>query len=193
MKKIVLFAMVGFLISSCSSIKVVTDYDKSVDFSQYKTLEYYGWAENSDQILSRFDKERIENAFGNEFEKRGFSMAEKGQGDIIVSLYIITEQKVQRSANTTQMGGAYGGYGSFYGYGPNYGWGGGHSTTTFSEYEYTVGTLVVSVFDAEKKVLIWEAAGAGTVDEDPNTRDKSIPKAVEKIMSEYPVKPISDS
>lgn len=191
MKKIILFAAIGFLFASCSSLKVVSDYDKTVDFSTFKTMEYYGWAEDSDKILNRFDKERIEEAFGNEFKDRGFSLAEKGQGDIIVSLYIVTEQKTQKTANTYHSGGG-AGYGGYYGYGPGYGWGGGYSTTTVSEYDYVVGTLVVSVYDAKSKLLIWEAVGTATVDEKPETREVKLPKSINRIMRDYPVEPIKE-
>jgi hypothetical protein len=189
MNKVFLLFFVALLLESCDSYKVVSDYDKSVDFNQYKSLTYYGWTENSDEILNRFDKERIEKAFGAEFTKRGVEIVEEG-GDMVVSLYIVTEQKTQKSASTTHMGTGYGGYGRYYGYGPGWGWGGGYSTTTVHEYDYTVGTLVVSVYDAQKEQLIWEGVGKGTVDENPNTRDKNIPRAVAKIMSKYPMKPV---
>ena len=57
-------------------------------------------------------------------------------------------------------------------------------------YDYNVGTLVVDVFDKANEQLIWESAGQGTIDENPQNRDKTIPKAVAKIMSTYPVPPI---
>jgi hypothetical protein len=178
-----------FLLNSCTGIKVVADADPTVDWSQHKTIEYYGWAEESDQILTRFDKERIENAFAHEFKRRGFELVDNG-GDLVVSLFIVVEQKTQKTATTTSMGGGYGGYyGGYYGYGPGYGWGGGHSTTSIQEYDYAVGTLVCDVFDKEKEVLIWEGIGTKTVDEDPAKRESSIPKAVQAIMSKFPVAP----
>lgn len=185
MKNLVIVLLAGIILSSCSSISVVSDLDSSVDFNQYKTFEYYGWADNSDQILNRFDKERIETAFGNEFRNRDLTIVEKGQGELIVSLYIVTQQKTQTTAHTTSMGG----YGGYYGYGPGYGWGGGHSTTTFSDYDYTEGTLIVSVYDAEGEQLIWESAGKGTISEKPEKREANIPKAVAQIMAKYPVAP----
>jgi hypothetical protein len=188
MKKIIFALVAGVLLSSCSGLTVISDLDKSVDFAQYKTFEYYGWTDNSDQLLSPFDKERIEEAFGNEFLARDLKIVEKGQGELIVSLYIVTQQKTQTTANTTSMGGGYGGY---YGYGPGYGWGGGHSTTTYSDYDYTEGSLIVSVFDGEKEQLIWESAGKGTINENPKNREANIPKAVAKIMNEYPVQAAS--
>lgn len=193
MKTIFFSLTIVLLLTACSGVKVVTDYDKSIDFSQYKTFEYYGWAEESDKILNRFDKERIESSFGEEFKKRGLEYVEEN-GDMVVVLFIVVEKKTQKTANTTSMGGAYGGggyYGGYYGYGPGYGWGTGYSTTTISEYDYNVGTLVVDVFDAKEQKLIWEGIGTKTVDENPQTREKKIPKTVASIMLQYPVKPIS--
>ncbi len=193
MRKLVnLFAglLLLLILSGCSSLKITSDYDKSVDFNAIKTYEYYGWAEDSDQILNRFDKERIEKAFGAEFDKRGMTYVEE-DGDVIVALYIITEQKTQTTATTTGVGGGYGGYGygGYYGYGPGWGWGGGMSTTTYNDYDYTVGNLVVSVFDAEKEQLIWTSVGSGTVGKNPDAREKNIPRVVTAIMKKYPVQP----
>ena len=194
MKKTVLLAA-GFsillILNSCSGLKVVSDVDPTIDWTQYKTFEYYGWAEESDKILTRFDRDRIENSFGEEFEKRGLNYVESG-GDMIVTLFIVVEQKTSQTATTTTMGGYGGYYGGYYGYGPGYGWGpgyGGMSTTTIQDYDYQVGTLVIDVFDAKEKKLIWEGIGTKTVDEDPQTRDKNIPKSVQKIMARFPVQP----
>ncbi len=196
MKKIV-YLLIGIMLYSCNSIKVMSDKDPSTDFSTYKTLEYYGWKNNSDQILTSFDKTRIEDAFGTEFKNRGFSLAEKGAGDMIVSLYVVSEEKTETVANTTTnyAGGGMGmrgyGYGGYYNYGPGYGWGAGYnnSTTTYSEHDYTVGTLVVSVYDAKRKELIWQAVGTKTIDGNSNNNEAKISAAVAKIMLEYPIQP----
>ena len=178
------------ILNACSGIKVITDTDPTVDWSEYKTLEYYGWAEESDKIMTRFDKERIEKAFGEEFRKRGFSLV-KEDGDMIVTLFIVVEQKTTQTATTTGMGGMHGGYyGGYYGYGPGYGWGSGHSTTTIQEYDYEVGTLVCDVFDAKEEKLIWEGIGTGTINDNPEKREKNIPLSVEKIMYKFPVAPV---
>ena len=182
------------MLYSCDTIKVVSDKDPSADFANYKTLEYYGWADNSQKILTSFDEKRIEEAFGTEFKNRGLQLVEKGAGDIVVSLYVVTEAKTKTVANTTTdyVGGMGGyGYGGYYGYGPGYGWGAGYanSTTSYSQYDYKVGTLMVSVFDAKEKKLIWESAGSKTVDDNPKSVESKINAAVAKIMLEYPIKP----
>jgi hypothetical protein len=190
--RIILFTalagLVVFLYTSCSSIKVTSDYDPTVDFSQYKTYEFYGWAEESDKLINDFDKRRIQSAFANEFAKRGLKYQAVGEGDLVVTLFIVIDQKQEQRANTTHMGGGYGGYyGGYYGYGPGWGWGPSYSTTTISTYEYEVGTLVCDVYDKKEQKLIWEGIGRGTVDESSASRDKGIPKAAAAIMATFPL------
>lgn len=185
--KSILLGIISFLmVSGCSSIKVISDKDSTVDFSQFKTFEYFGWADESDKILNRFDKERIEKAFGIEFGKRGLTYVDSG-GDVIVTLFIVAEQKTKTTATTTGMGGMYGGYGGYRSYGPGYGWGGGMTTTTYQDYDYVVGTLVVDMYDAKEKHLIWEASGSRTVKENTKDREERINNSVALIMKKYPV------
>lgn len=200
MKKIIsgLFALtILVLMSSCGSSKILSDKDSTIDFTRFSTFEYYGWSEQSDKLLSPFDKERIEEAFGRELAKRGLNGVQKGTGgDLLITLYIVTAEKTRTTANTTSMGMGvsygYGGYGYGYrygGYGPGYGWGGGTSHTTYSEHDYTVGTLIIDVYDAKGKKLIWEASITDTINEKTRGREARIDKVVMYMMKEYPVKP----
>lgn len=178
------FISLAFIFGSCSSIKVTADYDGSVDFKKFKTYSYLGWSENSTKLLNDFDKRRIEAAFASEFEKRDMKYVLEG-GDIQVSLFLVTSKETATTAYTDY----YGRYGA-YRYGSPWGWGGGYATTTYHEYDYTVGTLVCDVFDATEKRLIWQSVGSGTVNDNPATRDKTIIQSVQKIMSLYPIKPL---
>lgn len=186
MKKLLLYSITLALFASCSSVKFTSDYDGDIDFTQHKTLSYYGWTEESDKILNKFEKERIEKAFGDEFEKRGITYAER-DGDIIVSLFIVVDQKKGATAYTNHYGGGgpygYGGYG----YGAGWGWGMGYSTTSYNEYDYYVGTLVCDVFDSKTKKLIWQGVVTGEIDDNPKTREKNTPRVVKELMKRYPV------
>ena len=192
---IILLSVMMF--SACNTLKVVVDYDKSVDFSKFTTFEYYGWAEESDEILNPFNKKRIESAFGKEFSKRGMKLVEEG-GDLIVTLYIVTKEKTSYSATSTSMGMYGGGYGGYYGYGPRYGWGPGHgmgtSYTSYNEYDYIVGTLIIDIYDAKKEQLIWESIGSRTLNQDQTSeaKEQSIKKTANNMMSKYPVKPLKN-
>ena len=184
-----LLLSIAFLVA-CSSLTVKSDYDKEADFTKYKTFEYYGWEEDSDKILNRFEKERIEKAFSDEFRKRGLQYVEN-RGDMVVSLFIVAEQKTSTTAHTNHynMGGY--GYGGF-GYYGGMGMGMGTSTTTYSEQDYTVGTLVVDVFDKAEKKLIWQSVGQKTVDDNPQTAEKNFPKVAAAIMKPFPIEPIKE-
>jgi hypothetical protein len=183
MKKLFPILLLTLFIYGCSSTKFTSDYDKTVDFTKYKTLSYYGWAKDSDKVLNDFDKERIEGAFAMEFINRGIELKESG-GDIVVSLFIVIDQKTGATAYTTHMG--TGGYG----YGAGWGWGMGYSNTTYNEYDYYVGSLVCDVFDAESKKLVWQGVVSGEIDDNPKSRERNIPRVVQEIMKKYPVKPI---
>jgi len=182
---IIIATILMILNTGCSSLKITADYDKSIDFSKYKTFEYYGWAKESDKVLNGLDKTRIEDAFAVEFAKRDLKLVESG-GDLIVTLFIVIQEKTQTTANTSRMGGYYGGY---YGYGPGWGWGPTYSTTTVSTYDYKVGTLVCDVYDKAQERLIWEGIASKTIDDNPNTREKNIPRVVAAMMHKYPVPP----
>ena len=147
--RIMLLAL-GFSFLNCSSVKVITDKDPTVNFNEFKTYEFYGWAENSDQKLTRFDRERIERAFREEGRKRGLNRVESN-GDLIVALNVVGQVKTQQTANTTTT--AVGmnpgmGRGGMHRRGmrnPAWGWGVGHahSTTVITESQYIEGSLII--------------------------------------------------
>ncbi len=172
------------LVFGCSSTKITSDYDKEADFSQYQDFHYLGWAKHSDQILNDLDKDRIEKAFANEFAKRGMKFVDASEADATVSLFIVVDQKTGATAYTDYYGGM--GYG--YGY-PGWGWGGGYSTTRYQEYDYLEGTLVVDVFDAGTKKLIWQGVASGTVNENTKSREDRINRLARVLMAQYPVDP----
>lgn len=173
-----------FTFYSCSSVKVVTDQDKSVDFTAYKTYSFLGWQDESDANLSEFDKKRIRDAFMQEFTSRNLNYVEEN-GDMAVSLFIVLNPKTSTTAYTNYYG--TGGYG-YRRYGG--GWGYGHATTTYAENDYIEGTLVMDVFDTSTKDQIWQGVAKGTVTENPDKREKSIPKSISALMKKFPV-PVS--
>lgn len=193
MKRLNILWLLSILImSGCSSVTVNSDYDKSIDFTQYKTLEFLGWAEESNKILNRFDQERIENAFRQEFMKRGFSVVESG-GDITISLFLVVDQKTSVTAYTNHMNAGGWGYGAGWGWHGGYGGVGmGTSTTSYSENDYLEGTMVIDVFDTKSKKLVWESVGQKTIDDNPKNADRNTAYVAEKMMKPFPIEPIKE-
>jgi len=185
MKNIIPILLIALIVSSCSSIKVTSDYDSTVDFTQYKTFSFYGWVNDSDQDISVFDRKRIEKAFMDEFSARHLKFV-KEDGDIVVALYIVAETKKKTSATTVHVGSGYG-YGGYYGYGPGWGWGGGYTSTTLNDYNYVEGTLVCDVYDHKAEQLIWEGIATKSMDRPTQDKDRMVKYAVQQVMSRYPI------
>jgi hypothetical protein len=167
--------------------QVKSDFDKSTDFTQYKTYYFEGWQENSDKQLNDFDKRRILDSFKAEFDSRGLTpVTDQSQADAAVALYLVLDNKTSTTAYTDYMGGM--------GYGPRWGWGMGGmgmgtATTTYSEDDYIEGTLVVDMYDAAEKKLVWQGILTTVVKDNPKKREKTIPKKIHKLMREFPVDP----
>lgn len=175
--------VVAFLFCSFTYGQVKSDYDKSTDFSKYKTYAFEGWQKDSDKKLNDFDKKRILESLKAEFDARGLQLVTEN-ADANIALYIVLNKKTSTTAYTDFMGGM--------GYGPRWGWGMGgmgmgSATTTYNENDYVEGTFVIDMYDGASKKLIWQGISTSVVKDNPQKRDKTIPKKMKKLMREFPV------
>lgn len=163
-----------FVLASCDAVKVNSDYDKKVDFTQYKTFAFY--KSGIDKVeISDLDKKRILHSIDDVLTAKGFTKSETP--DILVNIF--TKEREQVDVNRFNSGW---GYGWGYGWNP-YMWGG---STTVSR--YTEGTLYIDLIDAKKKELIWQGEGEGVLTKDTNKKDEKIKEFVTKILEQYPPK-----
>src|SRR5262249_18700438 len=127
--------------------EVKTDYNRNYDFSQLHTFVVKIGTSWGNQL----SEERVKDAVSNALVKRGWSPAsDEISADALVLIHGASQTK--KSLNTFYSGG-YGGYG----WG---GWGaGGMGTSTTTESEYQVGTLVVDIFSAKDKKLVFRGIG----------------------------------
>jgi hypothetical protein len=170
-----LLAFISFC--SCTSVKVTTDYDKSVDFSKYKTYTIYKLTTNGESI-SDLNKDRIINAIKAEMARKGFTEAETDP-DLLVhaTTALISKKNVTATTNYYR----YNSYYRPYSWGPNYG-----GTVTYNEYNYKEGTLIIDILDANSKKLIWQGIGDKEIDKPSKDIDKKINEAVAGIMDDFP-------
>ncbi|MGG7033655.1 MAG: DUF4136 domain-containing protein [Flavobacterium sp.] len=151
---------------SCSSIRVASDYDSTVDFSQYKTFAFH--ANGIEKVpISEFDKKRIMKAIETELNKKGITKAENP--DLLVNFFT----KEREIVNVSQY------YG--YGWGWGYGWGGPAHVSSSTE-----GQLYIDFIDANKKALIWQGQGTGYLEQYSPNKDELIYEFVSKILVQYP-------
>ena len=105
--KLFILVCIGIL-TSCSSVKVVSDYDVQVDFSTYKTFAFYKKGIDKASV-SDLDKKRIMRAIENELNKKG--LVKSTNPDILVSIFTKSREKVNVTDNNF-------GYGFGWGYNP---------------------------------------------------------------------------
>lgn len=179
--KTLLTIIIAVTVLAAHAQKVTIDMDESADFSKYSSYQFLGWQNESDKALNDFDKKRLRDAFQSELGARDLKLVDS-DADMAISLYIVVNQQTSTTAYTNYHGGT--GYGYRRG---GRGWGNGSSTTSYSQNDYLQGTLVMDVFDANTKELIWQGVATGTVNEKPEKREKSIPKAVGKLMKKFPI------
>jgi hypothetical protein len=174
----------SILVSCETPLKVTSDYDRGVNFSNYKSFEMLS-VDREAGALSPLNADRILNAVKAEMVSKGFTEVTE-DADLKVNAVTIMKDKQEVTATTNYYG--YGGY-----YRP-YGWagsGGGH--TTIDVDEYTDGSIIIAVVDAATEKLIWEGVGNKKIDAPSKNPDETIPEAIKKIMSEFPPKKSSKS
>jgi hypothetical protein len=171
------------------SAQVNSDYDKSTDFSKYKTYSIEGWEKNSDQLLNPFDKQRITDALKSELESRGITNVESN-GEIAITLYLTIKDNTNYTAYTNFNGGL--GYAGGWGYARGFGMGMGSATTSVNTTTYKVGTLIMDMYDSSSKKMIWQGDMTSDIEENASKRDKTIPKKMSKLMNKFPVAPLKN-
>lgn len=170
---------------SCSSMKVAVKMGESTDFSQYKTYSFLGWQNNSGDLLSVEDKAIMRDAFIKEFKRRGLERVDSN-GDLLISLFIITSEETAVSGYNDYVGRSYVGYNY---YGGGIGSPTGSSNNTFKTRSKMTGTLIMDVFDGKSKNSVWQALANGTVEKKAKNRPRSMPGKIATIMNKFPVKP----
>ncbi len=174
MKKLLFPVLFMLIATSCATIKVSCDYDKTATFSAYKTFAFTPDALNLP--VDDLNKGRIIAAVENELKLKGLTKADNS--DILIDLKLVAKTIQTATASTT------GGYG----YGYRYRWGGGFTTTTIDYDSYNEGTLFVDMIDAKKLQLVWQGRGVGTIAENVSAekREENIKYAVKMIFEKYP-------
>ena len=165
--------LITLILNSCSSIKVFSDYDRNIDFSNYETFAYF--KPEIDKVdISDLDKRRILKALDYEMNLKGLSKSETP--DLLIGF--TTKAKEQIYVNT----GNNFGWGWGWGFNPWF-WGNGgyNSVSTRTE-----GTLYVNIIDAATKQLIWQGKGRGGINEFMKNRDERISLFIHEIVENYP-------
>jgi len=159
--------------ASAAQQQVTTDHDRSANFEQYKT---YSWRKIATRDPLMVD--RIKSAVNSALAAKGWAEVPSDGDAAIVAVVTTQTQETLRT---------------FYdGFGGGWRWRGGFGEATTTPETYTVGTLVVDIFDANSKKLIWRGAVSGTRSNNSDTNIKELHKGVNKMFNHFPPRPDKD-
>ncbi|AXP81323.1 hypothetical protein CJ739_2243 [Mariniflexile rhizosphaerae] len=175
------FLALLILVTSCSSVRVATDYDKNANFSTYKTFAFFKTGIDKAEI-SDLDKRRILRAIEAELLAKGFTKSENP--DLLISLFTKSNQRVDVYNNYWGYGAwGWGGWGPWGGgFGPGWGWGWNQPSVSTR----TEGVLFIDLIDANKKELVWQGMGTGYLTQNMEKKEERIKEFVAEIMAKYP-------
>ena len=149
---------------------VKVDYDKTANFAAIKTFSLKLGTPWGNQI----GEKRVTDEITQALTEKGWKPAPEGQADAQVVLHGATETKKDLNTFYSGMGGyRYRGFG-------------GTGTATTTESEYTVGTLVVDIFDAKGKSLLWRGIAQDELSDKPDKNIKKLAKASDKLFKDFP-------
>ena len=169
-------------LSACGGMQVNTDYNPDVDFTAFRT---FAWAEGTGtgdaaEVVGELVDARFRRAVESVMVSKGLEAA-SGQPDVFIGYQITLEDQVSYQTVNSY-------YGTGYGYRGVYG---GASTSRTTATQYTVGTLVIDVFDARQRELVWRGVGEAKVNQESRTPQESQERANQVamlILEDYPAR-----
>jgi hypothetical protein len=181
MKKVtirfLLVALPALVMFSCKpTLHVSTDYDRSLDFSKYKTFGMYYLV--SSKNVSQLNEERIWNSIRSELSKKGY-VENNTNPDLVVNAVSVLKDKKYLSVSSTSYG---------YGIARPY-WGGAGMSSgsgTVQAYDFKNGSLKIEVVDTKTNRLIWEGTVSADIEKQPKNPGEAIQQTVTKIMTGFP-------
>ena len=173
MRRFAFAAALVFAGAAAFAQDVKTDFDKNANFGAIKTFAVKIGTSWNNQISEK----RITEEFTQALAEKGWKPVDANP-DALVLLHGATEK--QKSLNTFYSGG-YGGYGYR-------GWGGmgGMGTATTTTSEFTVATLVVDIFDAKSKALMFRGTAEDEISDKTEKNVKKLDKASNKMFKDFP-------
>lgn len=178
-------ALLTLLLGACTGVPVSTDYNTEYRFQPQSS---YAWLEREREFSDpRVDNDlveaRVRRAVDSQLRAKGLTQAQSVESaDLLVSYHIGREDKIDVQTFRSHFG--Y--YPCWHCYGPHWGYGPHGDDIWVSE--YTQGTLVIDVIDAESRKLVWHGVAERRLPsfKTPQERDAYIRETVTAILARFP-------
>lgn len=172
------------LLAACASSgpKIESDYDRTVDFSAYRTYNFFQPMGIENPNYSTIYGSIFRQAISREMEARGYVLSDDPDLLMNVSAHLQDKTKVT-TYNDPFPAGYYGYRRGFYDPWMGYGYG-----TTTHVSQYTEGTVNVDMVDARAKRMVWEGVGVGRLKEGRTNEEirQRIHDGVTDMFAGYP-------
>lgn len=164
---------------SCSGIHVRTDYSHTTDFANYHT---YSWLKvNAGNDLWA---QRIRRDVNAELQQKGWMEVPNG-GQAAITAFGATHREPTLETFYDSFGPGFGGW--YWGGWAGYGWGGPGFGYSWTQAVYTpIGTLVVDVFNANTKHLIWRGVARQALSGSPEKNRGKLEHQVQDMFKNFP-------
>ncbi len=170
MKPILLVILVSITMS-CAPIYVSYDYDQTVDFSKYRTYQYFGDMETG---LNTLDTKRLLDAIDSTLYARGFRISDTPA--ILIDVKSSTHKNLQRETIGVGVGGTGGNLG------------GGITIGLPIGQQKTTQHLTFEFLDAKNNQLFWQAKSESGLNPKatPEQKEARLNAIVKKVFKKYP-------
>jgi Domain of unknown function (DUF4136) len=164
--KYALCAMLACVTSAIALGQTVSvNYNKSQDFSQYHT---YIWASNNaNQIQNSILAQQAKSDIDSSLQSKGLQLVTESQNP---DLIVLASGGMQQQTSYSAMG--------------MRGFAGGMGTIT--PQQNVVGTLIVDLYAAKDKNLLWRGLAQNTLSTNGSKNSQMVSKAVQKMFKQYP-------
>ena len=175
------------LLSACSSVRILSDYDRTASFGDYTTFNLADpkpW-EGEEPLINELNRNRVRKAIYEQMRLRNYE--ESNDPDLVVNIYVKVEEKTRATTTYHRPYFPYYGWYWYYGHWRYYQyWGPGwvYPETTITEYKE--GTLIVDLVDTQKEQLVWHGVATGTMQENVKDLEGKIYDVVRKMFDKYP-------
>jgi len=164
-------ACLCLLLIGCSA-DVSTDYNRQINYSQFKT---YQFAAPPSQTAVSLDATRVEEAITTQLANKGLQHASETSADLTVKHYIENQSDFESYGTSVGFGYASRNVGI-----------GFSSPTRYKEYKY--GKLIVELIENTSNQVVWRSVSQRRLTETmtPSSRIEFIDKQISEMFKQYP-------
>jgi len=178
MHRFIVFIFLMLSLAGCSSSKVLkSEKSDGVDFSKYKTFDFYKVEASGDTNSQKFNESivKIEDAITIKLQKFGYLLS-KTNPDLLINVGVVVREEVQtRQTDYITDAPRYIGQ-------RRYSW----KSRDVEVGRYREGTVTIELVDRLQNKLVWRGIIEDIIPPKDSRLEKAIKKGVEKLFASYP-------